>query len=217
MNEPEEKDHWKALAEELGLPPESPETPPTSASPESQGLTAAVSVETSQSLASPSSFEQTSEAGDVPGSSQLQCPSSVPEASSSSPRLIADEEERAEVVLPEESTETVETPEQEERPRRRRRTRSSKKSRKRTEAETTDTATEIEKASEEERPRRRRRRRSKKTDKESEASSDTEKEQETPSEETPRDEEDDEEIEDFSTWNVPSWAEIIDGLYRPEN
>ncbi len=25
-----------------------------------------------------------------------------------------------------------------------------------------------------------------------------------------------EEVEDFSTWNVPSWAEIIAGLYRPE-
>jgi hypothetical protein len=48
------------------------------------------------------------------------------------------------------------------------------------------------------------------------AESDEDEREEISAEEPPLEEEDDEESEDFSTWNVPSWSEIIAGLYRPE-
>jgi hypothetical protein len=40
-------------------------------------------------------------------------------------------------------------------------------------------------------------------------------EEEVPAEEEVQDEED-EDIDDLSNWNVPSWAELIASLYRPE-
>ena len=198
MIEPEEQDRWSALAEELGLPPASTQTPPAPGASEAQEPDAA---EPGEASGTPFVVEEPPERGRRKRSA-LPTEEKTEEASEAVP------------------TEEIEAPADEERPRRRRRVRGNKKSRKTAAAESADTA-ETEETGDEERPRRRRRRRGKKAEKEGEAAPAADMEEEklepTSAEEPVLDEEEDEESADFSTWNVPSWAEIIAGLYRPEH
>lgn len=221
MIEPKEQDRWSALAEELGLPAAPAETPsPVSAASQAREPAVSELVQTSEppapSLPSPNLEEAGEGASPVRGRRRR----SAPAAETTPASAEQDAGGTGEAVPTEELAESAETPAGEERPRRRRRVRGSKKSRKPATAEATGAAAETEEAGEEERPRRRRRRRGKKADNETEAPAaemEEDKAEQTSAEEPVLDEDEDEETEDFSTWNVPSWAEIIAGLYRPEH
>jgi ribonuclease E len=220
MIEPEEKDRWSALAEELGLPPTPTQTPPPISAPSKAQEPAIVEpVEAFESPdPSPPSF-RLEEGGEGEPPARGRRRRSAPAVESLHPSAEENADATGEPAPPEGLAEPAEPPADEERPRRRRRVRGSKKPLKSGATEATAAAAETEEAGEEQRPRRRRRRRGKKADKESEAPTaemEEEKVEETSAEEPDLDEED-EETEDFSTWNVPSWAEIIAGLYRPEH
>jgi ribonuclease E len=206
MIAPEEHDRWASLAEELGLPPEGQEM--RAASP-----------------VAPQANKPSVDAAEAEPSEPPPAVEDEPPARGRRRRSPS----AASVEVKAKAPGKKAAPDEEERPRRRRRRRGSKATVE-TEAGSAETPTieassaspaEGEEASDDERPRRRRRR-GKITDKDNEpqviAETEAEELTESVAEEPARDDEDDEdeETEDFSTWNVPVWAEIIAGLYRPD-
>jgi ribonuclease E len=216
MIEPEDNDRWRSLAEELGLPPTSEDAP-------SPADAVVRSEQPRSARAEPDPVKAEEYAESTPAEQER------PARGRRRRGRSADRaESKAETAGGEASLPTSEAPGEEERHRRRRRRRGSKSSTS-SELETTgEETTEESSASVEEketdsgeRPRRRRRRRVKKAELEGETVDvvESEEDREEVVEEEPirvEEEDDDEEAEDFSTWNVPSWAEIIAGLYRPE-
>ncbi len=215
MTEPEETDRWSALAEELGLPPQS----------EERSVTPSISPREVSPVVETASAPPTEVEGEAPPRVRRR---RVAATETVEPQVVQTAEPSAV-----ESPEAEEAPSSEDRPRRRRRRRGSKKSAAgetvaASEADATGepTATETEDGEEKERPRHLRRRgRKPKVEAKGRPAPEREEfeaEEGEVVEESPAKEvedlgdEADEENVDFSNWTVPSWTEIIAGLYRPE-
>jgi hypothetical protein len=221
MHETESNDSWRALAEELGL------------ATDAEGQSASPVMAHGHEPAAAEGVKTVAEPGELPPSTE-EVPSGRNRRRtkrSDADRVKGPEPQQESVNVPEDAAETSEAAGTEERTRRRRRRRGSKRTSSREKEATTEDATlaeapghstETEEETSAEQPRRRRRRRGKKVEREMqpEPADDMEEEPEESTSESAISEEEvedaDEENEDFSTWNVPSWAEIIAGLYRPE-
>lgn len=215
--------HWAALAEQLGLPPEPP--PPTPApSPAVPAETASIA-ETAEAPEVETGHEATAELeapGEAPSGSQRQPdeewqePAQPEGAQTDTAR---NEEEDKGPVCDTEMTAVEEEPAPAGR-RRGRRSGRGRATRKGRAAENEQTAQPASEGAETEAEPSRRRGRGRgrgKTAKSRRAAPEAGPAPEAePPETAPGPEEKDEELDNLSDWNVPSWAELIASLYRPE-
>jgi hypothetical protein len=222
MNEQQDRDHWAALARDLGLESE-PETQTELPLPPAQALEEKVEEEEVSFSGVPE--ESTSPEADAPISHETDFPPESVEETASEPKVAAVESEPESVPPPEETEGTTEAEVEETRSASQRRRRRSGRSSAKAE---TENPPEEEVSSEAEpteetagapgsgRGRRRGRGRTRKKGTGEAAASelDTEDAHKTSEEPGPLASEEPDD-EDLTSLNMPSWQELIASLYRP--
>jgi ribonuclease E len=219
---------WQSLAEELGLGPE-PSSPQagTEADPPVEDVREAPrrTEEAPQAEMEDLPEARTEEGEEAPAPRGRRRRGRQPDAPLDIGPVESEPVEAAEPAAEgEDLAPTATAPTEEGAPRGRRRRRRGRKSQSAEPESATEAAGTLEgraegvpEEGEEERPRRRRRR-GKKTAVAEEASTGGEEDEASElDQDKPKPAlEEEEETEDFSTWNIPSWSEIIASLYRPE-